>query len=100
MKRIFAAVALFKAGNSVLDPAKWKNRQVTVTALTTAIWAAIRLGESYGLTVEVNDALVDSIAVAILGVVNLVLTFTTSEKVGLPNRDKQSLMDKGDKSSH
>lgn len=83
IKKIRAAMTLLKKGRAVADPAKWKSRQMTATALTGAIWAAIQAAEAFGYAVPMDEATVDSIAVGVLALVNWVLTLSTSEKVGV-----------------
>lgn len=81
--KIKAAIALMKVGRSVADPAKWKARQITVTALTGAIWAAVQAAEAFGYAIPVDEAALDSVAVGVLALVNWVLTLSTSEKIGM-----------------
>ena len=81
--KIKALMALLKVGRSVSDPAKWKTRQITVTALTGAIWAAIQAAEAFGYAIPIDEATVDSVAVGVLAIANWVLTLSTSEKVGV-----------------
>ena len=78
-----ALMTLLKKGRSVADPAKWKSRQITATALTGAIWATIQAAEAFGYAIPVDEATVDSVAVGVLALVNWLLTLSTSEKVGL-----------------
>lgn len=83
IKRAKAAYTLLKKGQVVADPAKWKSRQITATALTGAIWAGIQAAEAFGYAIPVDEATVDSVAVGVLAVVNWVLTLSTSDKVGV-----------------
>jgi len=83
IKRARAAFTLLQKGKVVTDPAKWKSRQITATALTGAIWAAIQAAEAFGYALPVDEATVDSVAVGVLALVNWVLTLSTSEKVGM-----------------
>ena len=83
IKKAKAAIALLQKGKAVSDPAKWKSRQMTATALTGVIWAVIQVAEAFGYAVPVDEATVDSVAVGILALVNWVLTLSTSEKVGM-----------------
>jgi hypothetical protein len=83
IKKAKAAITLLQKGKSVADPAKWKSRQITATALTGVIWAAIQAAEAFGYALPVDEATVDSVAVGILALVNWVLTLSTSEKVGM-----------------
>lgn len=83
IKRAKAAYTLLQKGKAVADPAKWKSHQITATALTGVIWAALQVAEVFGYAIPVDEQTVDSIAVGILALVNWVLTLSTSEKVGL-----------------
>ena len=87
IKRAKAAYTLLQKGKAVADPAKWKSHQITATALTGVIWAALQDAEVFGYAIPVDEQTVDSIAVGILALVNWVLTLSTSEKVGLQSRD-------------
>tara|TARA_R110000796_G_scaffold7638_4_gene26086 strand:+ start:2014 stop:2268 length:255 start_codon:yes stop_codon:yes gene_type:complete len=83
IRRAKAAYTLLKKGKAVSDPAKWKSRQITATALTGAFWAGIQAAEAFGYAIPVDEQTVDSVAVGILALVNWLLTLSTSEKVGM-----------------
>ena len=87
IKRAKAAYTLLQKGKAVADPAKWKSHQITATALTGVIWAALQVAEVFGYAIPVDEQTVDSIAVGTLALVNWLLTLSTSEKVGLQSRD-------------
>ena len=87
IRRAKAAYTLLQKGKAVADPAKWKSHQITATALTGVIWAALQVAEVFGYAIPVDEQTVDSIAVGILALVNWVLTLSTSEKVGLQSGD-------------
>ena len=87
IKRAKAAYTLLQKGKAVADPAKWKSHQITATALTGVIWAALQVAEVFGYAIPVDEQTVDSIAVGMLALVNWVLTLSTSEKVGLQSGD-------------
>jgi hypothetical protein len=86
IKKTKAALELFKAGKRVSDPVKWKNRQIESSVLVAAIWSVINAAEAFGYTIPVSSEVVDSAAVAILAVVNVVLTVTTTNKIGLSGK--------------
>jgi uncharacterized membrane protein len=88
IKKLKAGMELFKAGKRVQDPAKWKARQIESTAIVAVIWAAINTATAFGVEIPVNAEIVDAVAVALLGVVNCVLTVTTTNKIGLPDKPK------------
>jgi len=81
--KIKAVLGLFRAGRRVADPALWKTRQITTSVLVAAIWSAIHAAGAMGITVAVDAETVDAVAVAVLAVVNCVLTVTTTDKIGL-----------------
>lgn len=83
IRKAKAALELLKKGKAVSDPAKWKSRQITATALTGTIWAAIQASEAFGYAIPVDEATVDSIAIGVLALVNWLLTLSTSKKVGM-----------------
>lgn len=85
IKKIKALWSLFRAGKVVSDPAKWKKRQITVSAITALIWSVLEAMRAYGYDVVISEDVVNSAAVAVLACVNLVFTVTTTEKVGLPD---------------
>jgi uncharacterized membrane protein len=88
LKKIKAGMALMKAGRRVQDPAKWKARQIEASAIVAVLWAAVNSAAAFGIEVPVNAEIVDGLAVAILAVVNVVLTVTTTNKIGLPSEPK------------
>ena len=83
IKKAKAAITLLQKGKAVSDPAKWKSRQITATALTGVFWAAIHAAEAFGYAIPVDEATVDAVAVGTLALVNWVFTLSTSEKVGM-----------------
>jgi len=83
IKKAKAAITLLQKGKAVSDPAKWKSRQITATALTGVFWAAIQAAEAFGYALPVDEATVDAVAVGTLALVNWVFTLSTSEKVGM-----------------
>lgn len=83
MGKIGALLDLFRKGNSVADPALWKNRQITATVLGAFLMALFHVAESFGLKLPITSADTDALAGGVLVVVNLVLTVTTTDKIGL-----------------
>lgn len=83
MGKITALWALFRQGQSVADPALWKTRQITATVLAGVLVALVNVAHAFGLEIPLDMDTANAIAAGAIGVVNLVLTITTSEKVGL-----------------
>lgn len=86
MNKLFSILALFRKGQSVLDPALWKNRQIKVTVLSGVILAVVNVIAAFGMSIPVDIEMANTIAAGIITVVNIILTMTTSEKVGFAEK--------------
>lgn len=86
MNKIRALLALLQRGHAVAQPAKWKNRHITVAAVAGLLVAISQALEAFGyghyFPVDADAAAV--LAAAVLVVADLLLVPATSEKVGLP----------------
>lgn len=83
MKKLMAFWVLLKAGKRVSDPALWKTRQITVTALAAALWAAVHAASAMGVDIPVDEDTVNELAVGIIAIANVVLTLVTTNKIGI-----------------
>lgn len=83
MGKIAALWALFRAGEQVQDPAKWKGHQITANLVGGVLLAAVNLARSFGYEVPVDAATANTIGAGVLAATNVVLTITTSRKVGV-----------------
>ena len=83
IKKLMAVRTLLKKGEAVADPGKWKSRQITATALTGALWAAVQAAEVFGYALPIDEATVDGVAVGVLAIVNWMLTLSTSKTIGV-----------------
>jgi hypothetical protein len=86
IKKIKSALQLMKAGKVVADPAKWKARQITSSMLVAAIWALVNAASAFGVEVPLDAETIDGLAIGILSFVNVVLTVTTTDKIGLHSK--------------
>jgi hypothetical protein len=86
LSKLLAIWDLFKLGSRVDDPALWKNRQITVTLLVPVILAAFHALSMFGVPIQIDPETANGIAAGIIAVVNVVLTITTTDKVGLPTK--------------
>ena len=84
MSKLWAILNLFRRGAAVADPAAWKNGQITVNALVLLLGALVATARSFGYDLPISDATLAQLAAGLLGLVNGVLTVTTSKTVGLP----------------
>ena len=86
MTKIRALLTLLQRGHAVAQPAKWKNRHITVAALAGLLVAISQALEAFGyghyFPVDADAAAV--LAAAVLVVADLVLVPATTDKVGLP----------------
>lgn len=85
IKRAAAAWRVLKAGEQVSDPKLWKERQVSITMITGFLWAALHAAEAFGVNIPVDDGAVDAIGMGVLALVNTVLTYATTRKIGISN---------------
>jgi uncharacterized membrane protein len=88
MNKISALWQLFKVGQSVSDPSKWKSRQITVTVLGAALLAVVNLLAAFGMSIPVDTETANAIAGGFLAIANVILTLTTTDKIGVNNNLK------------
>lgn len=84
MEKLTAIWGLFRQGESVADPAKWKAGQITATVLGGVLMALVNLAAAFGHPLPVDTSTANSIGAGILACVNVVLTVTTCPHMGLP----------------
>lgn len=90
MGKLLALFDLLRKGQRVADPEIWKNRQVAVTVIVPALAALLSVANAFGLGLPVSDADLAALAAGIVALVNIVLTYTTSRKIGLPAKTELS----------
>lgn len=85
MNKILALIDLFRKGEAVANKAAWKRGQITVTALGGVMLAGTQVASAFGydLPTGVTEETVNYLAAGIIGVTNIVLTYITSDKVGI-----------------
>lgn len=74
----------FRRGSELANAGAWKNGQITVTALGGFLVILVQLADSFGAHLPVDSEQVSAIAAGVIAAANIVLTLTTSSKVGLP----------------
>lgn len=84
---IKAGVDLFRVGHELEHAAAWKNVQMVGNALSALLIMIVAISHLFGYAMPVwlNDALMQYLAAGIAAFANVILTVTTSTKVGLPN---------------
>lgn len=81
LNKLFAAANAVKAGESLKNPAAWKNRQMLMNAFLIIIGTIPQF-----VNIELSDADINSISyglAALAGVLNTYFTAATSDKVGV-----------------
>jgi len=84
MSKLWALFDLFRKGSAVTDPALWKSRQITATVLLPLFGSLLAAAKAFGYELPLTDAQVAQVVGGLVVLINLVLTLTTSDKVGLP----------------
>lgn len=84
MNKLLALLDLFRKGNAVADPALWKSRQIKATVLLPTFGALIAVLRAFGLEVPLDDTQITQLVTGLVVLLNLLLTLTTTDKVGLP----------------
>lgn len=93
MNKLSALFNLFRKGSSVSDPAAWKNKQITATVLGAFILALINVLAAFGYALPIDTETANAIAGGIIAFINVLLTVTTTDKVGLPAKRNEMLSD-------
>ena len=84
MNKLIALLDLFRKGNAVADPALWKSRQIKATLLLPTFGALVVVLRAFGLEVPLDDTQITQLVTGLVVLLNLLLTLTTTDKVGLP----------------
>lgn len=99
MNKLSALFNLFRKGSSVSDPTAWKNKQITATVLGAFILALINVLAAFGYALPIDTETANAIAGGIIAIVNVLLTVTTTDKVGLPAKHDKVSPDDSTKAS-
>lgn len=86
LNKVASVIDLFRKGQSVANPEKWKNRQVTATVLATVIVAGANTATAFGYPVPVDMDTANTLAVGLISIFNAVMTYVTTDKIGLPEK--------------
>ena len=89
MNKLLALLDLFRKGNAVADPALWKSRQIKATLLLPTFGALVAVLRAFGLEVPLDDTQITQLVTGLVVLLNLVLTVSTTDKVGLPAKPER-----------
>lgn len=88
--RLFALpdfLRVIKAGEEVINPETWKNRQSLANALAVLLVSAAAIARSYGYAIPLSDdQIVQFVGLLTLLLFNLWAIPATSKRVGLPSK--------------
>ena len=90
MNKIAAILNLFRKGAVISDAALWKQRQVTATVLGSVIMAVVGVLNAYGYNLPIDNETALAIAGGVLGIINVCLTYVSSDKVGVGHASNDS----------
>jgi len=83
-----------RAGETLTDPKKWKDRQDTVNAVAAALGLLLWIVGKAGLPLEISGddlAVVAGGVAVVLGAVNAYLTTATTEKKGFASKQENRI---------
>lgn len=83
MGKIIAIIDLFRKGSAVADKEAWKKGQIGTTVIAGLLVAIANVAAAYGYPLPISEDVATQIGAGVIGVVNLICTYTTSESVGL-----------------
>lgn len=87
MKMISSLWRVLQLGHSVANPAAWKKGQITGNAVVALLYAGANLATSFGFPIPASGEQIDAVGLGLFALVNIVLTVSTSNTVGLSPRD-------------
>ena len=87
MDKLLALLDLFRKGSMVSNPELWKTGQISSTILVPVIMAIIHLTDSFGAGIKIDETTAATISADLIALINVVLTYTTTDKIGLPAKD-------------
>lgn len=89
MNKLIALLDLFRKGNAVADPALWKSRQIKATLMLPVFGALVAVLRAFGLEVPLDDTQITQLVTGLVVIINLLLTYSTTDKVGLPAKPER-----------
>ena len=84
MNKLLALLDLFRKGAAVTDPQLWKQRQIAATVLLPVFGSLVSALRAFGVEVPLDDTQITQLVTGLVVLLNLVLTLTTTDKIGLP----------------
>lgn len=83
LERMKLLLELFRVGKEVANPAAWKSGTVAVNTVSTLILLVCGIAATYGYVLPIDREMAATLAGIVVLVVNTVVHYITSAKVGL-----------------
>lgn len=83
MNKLLALLDLFRKGSRVADVELWKSRQISSTMIAVFIIAGVKVANLFGVNLPIDEDAATAIAAGIIAIVNVVLTYITTNKIGI-----------------
>ena len=93
MKKLLSFLNTFRKGQVVINPEAWKKGEIGVGVLTAFLVSAVALAKAFGLDLPVSEGQLYDISLGILAAVSIffpISAVVSSEKIGLPTKDKSA----------
>ncbi len=82
-ERLRLLIQLFRVGNELADPGKWKAGQIQANVLAGVIVTGTALLATFGVNLPIDTTSAAGLAAGVVAVLNIVLTAITSRRAGL-----------------
>jgi hypothetical protein len=86
MEKLLALLDLFRKGESVANPAAWKNGSIGLMVLVPALLALDRVGVAFGFPLGIDGQVAADLSAGLLAAVGVFSHVVTSDKIGLPRK--------------
>lgn len=82
-EKLAALFKLFRVGEEIANPGKWKAGQIQATLVTGLVLAVINVADKFGYHLGVSASDANAVGAGVVAVVNILLSATTSARAGL-----------------
>lgn len=87
LEKIKAGWNVLQQGQVVADPSKWKKHQINANMIAAVVMALVYAAKVYfNVDIPIDQDAAVSLGGGILVVVNVLLTYATTDKIGLPSK--------------
>ena len=83
MGKLSALWDLFRKGNEVANPERWKSGQVSANTIAVLLAALLATGKAFGYSLPVSDGDLTLIAGGVFAIANIIITVVSSSRAGI-----------------